>query len=207
MYVVSCILSEPISTLRAFFEWLIYGWGGEPHFSGVNPTAITEEQRRFNPVLCLHGNYNSPASFTSIAAAFQEDPHYHPAVFTVSLPHGEITAEDRNIINTKMAQIRALFGSRVEIDLIGHSRGGALAYERDGQLGVGRVILLGTREHGNWNRAFSIHGTYDNLIGQRDTQLLARRALSNPEHIQMLQVGHTGLLFAAGPQIIRNLSS
>ncbi len=199
-FVVSYMLSEPVSVLRAVIEWLIYGWGGEPHFSGANPKEITEEQRRFNPVLCLHGNCHSPSAFTSIAAALQKDPDYRPAVFTVSL-RGE---EDTHIINEKMAEIRKLFGEDVEIDLIGHSRGAFLAEDRAGMKGIGRIVLLGQSYAsiaGN-NKYFSIHGTYDNLIGQAPTQRLAEKALKNPQHIHMVRAGHVGLLYTAGPKIV-----
>src|ERR1700722_5274209 len=103
--VLGALLLEPISSIRAAFEYVIYGCFCDARFSNVNPVELSDEQLEFNPVLCIHGNFHAETAYTSIAAELENHPTYKPGVFTVAVNSGEVTEEDFQLIEARMDEI------------------------------------------------------------------------------------------------------
>lgn len=208
------LLLEPISSIRAGFEYLFYGCFTKARFSNIDPKELTNEQLALNPVLCLHGNYHAPTAFTRIAKTLRNNPKYRPAVFTLDLNSGAITDEDFERINAKIDQIKDLYGQRgikdVKIDLVGHSRGANLSnqmyYRRPGD--IGRVVLMGyyTPDVPEQGAIFLINGTRERLI-RAGVQAVDRIAQDNPARACMLNTGHLGLLYEADAKIVEILKA
>lgn len=124
-------LTEPLAAFEAASLYPL-AWFSHPFtYRGANPTTLTVEQKAKKPILLLHGNYANPATFLPLIRSLQA-AELGP-IFTVSLYDDEITEADHEIIAQKIGEIRALYTTHgvldVKVDIIGHSRGGSLAFK------------------------------------------------------------------------------
>lgn len=123
------ILLEPLQALRATLHWPL-NWKKLFDFHNLNPTVITPEQAKQQPILLLHGNYHNQSAWISFAKKLKK-ANIGP-VYTVNFPHGAITDIDHSIINEAVERIKEQYAQHgvhdVKIHLVGHSRGGMLAH-------------------------------------------------------------------------------
>lgn len=123
--------------------------GGEEHACGMNPQALSANQKGKTPILLIHGMGAGPSAWISLAKKFQKADPDRP-VFTVYLPPGGAMGSEKEyaIIKQKMDDIKKLYGADHEdtkIDIVGHSKGATLAdqvasgtcltMERDSRMG------------------------------------------------------------------------
>jgi hypothetical protein len=197
--IIGTFLLEPGSILRAVFDWVVYGFRETPHFSGVNPQDLTDDQLQMPPVLCLHGNYHCPAAFTEIAKALRES--YNPAIFTIKLPSGRITDRDRDLVREKIQEIKNAYESKgaalSKIDLIGHSRGGYIAWEFQTDGIEIRTVLIGFHPHWGFDDSlYEINGVYDCFLRREEIENAVSCSQGDPEHRVVIDTGHLGLLYS-----------
>lgn len=200
---LTTILLEPCAVIRAVFDRLIYGWGS-PRFSNVNPVVLTPEQLDLNPVLLIHGNYDMSTAFTGIAESLNNS--YNPAVFTVDLPSGMITAEDYRIIEEKIKEIWQLFKKEIQIDFVGHSRGARIASAcRDCEFPIRKTVLLGYRDEVQENVRM-INGSRDHLLSRSSDAVFPKteQIIPGKGHLSLL---HCSAVHAAIIDYLRPASS
>ena len=122
--VAGALLWEPIKAIQSGMN-LNQGKEREFHPYGINPTELSEKQLSNTPILALHGKNGTQGSFITMARAFQQ-AGVGP-LFTLNLCEGELTMQDKDRIDAKILEIQRLYGSEVQIDLIGYSRGAEMA--------------------------------------------------------------------------------
>lgn len=219
--VMGTLLTEFPMAIRTGMENLFHGCSDTPHFSGINPSQLTSEQLKYSPVLFIHGNYHNPSGCTALAQALKEA--HNPALFTVSLNHGIITEEDEARVAKRVQEIQDLYAAQgvenVKVDLIGHSRGAAVAnafakldwdwqrwdYREPGDTiswreTVGKVILLGFHHIGLNLEAFQgkyheINGRYEALMRREVTADAIEQEALHSSYRKVVPEGHLGLLF------------
>lgn len=124
------ILKGFVSMLRLAPGMLVGRFKKHFNYYGLNPKSITTKQAEHPPMLLIHGNYTNQSNWLHWAKKLRKD--YPGPVFTVNLPSGHWSNVDRNRIDDKIAEIQSLYKERginaVKTHLVGHSRGGALAY-------------------------------------------------------------------------------
>lgn len=100
--VIGTLLSETREVLKSVFLWPSY-WKKDFDFYGLNPKILSKEQRKENPVLLIHGNYHNPTAWLDLAKKLKEQ--YKGPIYTISLPNGDITSHDLDLVNKKMSDI------------------------------------------------------------------------------------------------------
>lgn len=143
------LLTEPLQVFKAAY-YFPKGWKTNFTYHQLNPKKIDAIAQP--PILLLHGNYHNQSAWIPLAKVLH-DLGKKP-VFTLNLPHGEITFEDHVRINRKINDIKALYRSSIKIDLIGHSRGAEAAFEVGitdpeshkiiDRQDIGKIICLGS---------------------------------------------------------------
>jgi len=211
------VIAEPSSALRAGVERLFYGCSDTPHFSGINPSALTSEQLKHSPVLFIHGNYHHPSGCTALAKVLKEE---QIPVFTVSLHHGRVTEEDERRVAQRVQEIQALYRAQgidnVKIDLIGHSRGGYVAdafakanwdWKKQAlstedafirwKEEIGKVILLGYHRENieAFPKHYEIHGKFEAVLSREACEDALAKAAKNPHLRKIVPDGHLGILY------------
>lgn len=122
--IMGALLWEPIKAIQSGMN-LSQGKEKEFHPYGINPTELSDEQKRSTPILALHGKNGTQGSFITMAQAFQK-AGVGP-LFTLNLCEGELTMEDKDRIDAKIFEIQRLYGREIQVDLIGYSRGAEMA--------------------------------------------------------------------------------
>jgi len=122
--VLGALFWEPMKSIQMGRD-MNQGKEKEFHPYGLNPVELTQEQLKHPPILALHGKNGTQGNFLSMAKAFQE-AGVGP-FFTLNLCEGELTMEDQSRIDGKIQEIQALYGRKIEVDIIGYSRGAEMA--------------------------------------------------------------------------------
>ncbi len=227
--IIESILLEPWKVIKAGFLFPI-GWKKQFNFHRLNPETLSAEQAKMKPILLIHGNYHNQSAWLSLAKKLK-NAHVGP-VYTINLPSGEITDRDCSILQQKITEIKAQYrrhtSEDIQLDIIGHSRGGFLAQETARLLakqsattqiscqGVlpGKVIALGSKigsrdfvrvqslDAGLSNRLYEINGSYDVSTRTDPSSVL-------PANERTVPAGHIGLLTSnkAHEQIVQWLKS
>lgn len=153
--VLGTLLLETGTALRAGF-CAPASWKKHFNFYNMNPKAITEEQSKKSPILLIHGNYHNQSAWLSLAKKLK-DQNLGP-VYTVNLPNGNFTDKDFEITFKKIEEIKRHYShwgvKNIKIDLVGHSRGGAIA------------TLLSTERYVKSSKESSNWGRYQNDFGK-----------------------------------------
>jgi len=118
--VVGALLWEPREAIRAGSVRSIGKEEAFHHF-GMNPTRLKKWQGDRTPILALHGKNGNQGMFLKMGEYFERNKL--GPLFTVNLCAGELTEKNRKIIDQKIAEIQALYGRDVKIDLLGYSLG------------------------------------------------------------------------------------
>src|ERR1700722_825929 len=124
--VLGTFLSEPLQALRAGVL-CPFGWMQAFHFHNLNPHEVAEEHKSLRPILLIHGDYHNQSAWLTLAS-FLKRENIGP-VYTVNLPNGPITDVDYRILNKKVDEIIKKHPQKIQIDIVGHSRGGDIAYD------------------------------------------------------------------------------
>lgn len=108
-----------------------FGWNENMTHCGMNPTHLSAEQATCDPILFIHGNdpFNQASGISLVKKLKKEGLG---PVFTVNLPNDDDDEDQTRVVN-KIQEILKLYqphstANSVKIHLIGHSRGGYLAY-------------------------------------------------------------------------------
>jgi len=178
---LSKLLIEPWELAKTLIRYPL-GMRESCHLFGLNPTELSEAQKSHRPVLLIHGNHDNQSAWLSLARSFNDF-----ALYTVNVPSGRISEEDKRIVGAKICEIQAMHPDQ-KIDIVGHSRGGGVA--RWAKLGwfpnvIEKAITLGNGE--SVENIYAIQGLYDPY---NDAEADGARSLT-------LRVGHQGLLTAA----------
>lgn len=210
--VIGTVLQEPWESIKAGFLCLA-NWKSHFNFYNMNPTTLTEEQLKKQPILLIHGNYHNQSGWLSLAKHL-EASKLGP-VFTANTLHGDISDADYDIIQRKIDEIKAQYHQHnirnVKINVVGHSRGGCIAHQmawttlmEDGKRywtrseDIGKVIKIGSilaqeeivsieKCDPNFReRVYEITGKYD-ILSNAQSSLPANRKVTVPS-------GHLGLL-------------
>jgi len=166
----------------------------------VNPARLSEAQRKMSPTLLLHGKFGDPAAFGDLAHAMHGRP-----LFTVRLPDpGAVTEVDLQIVEEKLAEIAALYGSGVPpCHLVGYSRGAEVAWGyafkvSDSQIEqspeIGRVVLLGTPYSGQVDPSLAFPNSVLEIDAGYEVLVDARSVLPEGQRIVVERCGHSGLV-------------
>lgn len=156
---VQTIFFEPKYALREVAALLKLGktmllYTKKPfNYYGLNPTELSEEQAKHEPIILLHGAGGNESNWLTMAQSFEKE-HDGP-VFTVNLVNGTWSEKDRETLEQKLIEIKHLYRVHsiydVKTNLIGHSRGGTIAYYFSLQQDQWRVCeaenFLGFAEH------------------------------------------------------------
>lgn len=97
---------------------------------GVNPTELSSDFAKKAAILLLHGKDGNQAQMRALARHIAQKPVLGP-VFTVNLNGGEMTMDDKDIVEKKLQEIEALYhvkGQPFRFDVVGYSRGAELAH-------------------------------------------------------------------------------
>ena len=122
---IGSLLTEFKSVLYAGC-WLPWGKSATFRYYGLNPTELTDEQKKKPAILLLHGKGSNQSAWVKLAKTFQKEGV--PNVFTLNSSDGELTDEDIPLLEEKFEVIRELYGEKThKINLIGHSRGAEFA--------------------------------------------------------------------------------
>lgn len=211
--VLGTLLYEPWQALKAGFLNLA-NLKKPFNFYDMNPSALTNEHLNKQPILLLHGNYHNQSAWTNLAKKLKL--HNLGPIYTVNLPHGDVTNKDYEIIQRKIDEIKAQyrqFNVNIKINLVGHSRGGFLAGRiawstlmDDGKRywsrsdDIGKIIRIGSvldqeeiskiqKYDSNFrDRIYEITGHYDIL--ETDLSLLPKN------RTETIDSGHLGLLYS-----------
>lgn len=186
--VIGTLLMEPLEAIRAAFSSFA---NLKKHFNfyEMNPTTISEEQSKKVPILLLHGNFHDQSAWLSLGRILKKSGI--GPVYTVNLPNGDITQKDFEIIQRKIDEIKTdyqRFNAPVNIDVIGHSRGGDIASSISE--GIRKIIKIGSvleQEPANPNHIYEIIGRHDILE--------TRPSLCASDRQHIINTGHLGLLY------------
>lgn len=175
------LLIEPWELAKTGIRYPL-GMGETCHLFGLNPTDLSEAQTSHRPVLLIHGSHDNQSAWLSLARSLNDF-----ALYTVNVPSGRISDEDRRIVGAKICEIQHLHPDQ-KIDIIGHSRGGGIA--RWAKLSwfpavIEKAMTLGCGESAE--NIYAIQGLYDPY---NDAEEDGPRSLT-------LRVGRQGLLTAA----------
>lgn len=118
---LAALLAEPGSNFY-LMKWFRLGKQKQFHFFGLNPTTISEENRKLPVVLLLHGKGVNQSAWIELARFFQNEGVGN--VFTLNSHKGELTGEDIPLFEAKLEEISRLYGDKIpEVIVVGHSRG------------------------------------------------------------------------------------
>jgi len=213
--VAGTFLTEPLQALKAALL-LPLGWKRHFNFYHLNPKNITKEEAEKRPILLLHGNFHNQSAWIFFAKKLK-GANLGP-VYTLNLPSGSFSEEDRKRVNEKIAEIQGQYKKwgkeNIQIDLVGHSRGAALArymalaqdswhFDKGGTFSflhdralkreeIGKVICIGCPAPA-WHSVdyiYEITGEWD--VFEQDPALLPRQFKTN--------AGHLGLLYSPPAQ-------
>jgi len=209
--VLGTLLSEPLSSIKAGFYYSL-GQKKAFNFYNLNPKSLKEEQIDKRPILLIHGNYHNQSAWIDLAKKMNYlNPNPLGPIYTVNLPNGSITDKDYEIIHEKFLEIEAQYEKHskndVKIDLIGHSRGGALAqriapwiYLKNHYQKIDKIINIGNvlnqkdiNDHKEFDADFASY-TYE-ITGEYDV-LVRESSLLSSDHQRKIPSGHLGLLYS-----------
>jgi len=138
---------------------------------GLNPSEITEEQAKLNPVILIHGIRHGHGVWIEFAKSLQKNEIQNP-VFTVNL--GDERSKSLSETIAKIEKVYQKAGcDKFKVDLVGYSAGGiaALHYYTFGKNEgwehtekVRRIITLGTPNREIYKTSinvYDIRGRYD----------------------------------------------
>lgn len=126
--VFATILFEFTECLKYTLRFLL---AYKPHFSfyGLNPKKLRPEQKDYDPIILLHGNYANQSTWLSLASKLAKN--YKGPVFTLNLDNGDYTQRDFDTIDTTLSNIKKLYNfddpNGVVTHIIGFSRGAGIA--------------------------------------------------------------------------------
>lgn len=186
--VLGTFLTEPFQSLKAGFLKPL-GWKSHFDFYNLNPTTLTDEQKRQNPILLLNGDSHNQSAWLALAPKLPSTR----AVFTVNTLNGENDEENFLLIPKKMKEIASLFGRDVKFDLVGHSNGGDVAHKLARRPAtkdlINKIILVGmvTKELPESPLVYEIVGKHD--------VILPTPSQRPPTHQKIIHCGHLGLLY------------
>ncbi len=212
--VLGTLLQEPWQAIKAAFMNLS---NCKEHFNfyNLNPKILTKEQSQKRPILLIHGNYHNQSAWLGLAKKLQQVKELGP-VYTINLPNGDITKKDFEIFVEKFAEIAEQY-SKFNIDLdnvdvVGHSRGGALVQIMTHHmplegiwntwtktpLFLGKVIKIGAlADQGEINdlrqRAPDFADNMYEVTGKYDI-LVSGQSFYDADHHKEVSTGHLGLL-------------
>lgn len=215
--VFATILFEFIECLKYTGRFLL---AYKPHFSfyGLNPKKLTKEQKEYDPVILLHGNYANQSTWLSLASKLAKN--YKGPVFTINLDNGNYTQRDFDIIETTISNIKQLYNfddpNQVITHIVGFSRGAGLArymsYDKsqvsvkNGDIyrvedeymkyrpDVGRVIMIGSGSKPPFYDTNSeVADKFRYIHGTKDLLWTDKVQLKN-EHRVDVESGHAGLV-------------
>lgn len=127
-FVLASFLGEPLATFKSSFCYPV-GYRNQFNYFGLNPISLSPEQTEKRPILLLHGNYHNQSAFLFLAKILSEKDL--GPVYTLNLHSGPLTEKDTDLIQEKIHQIQSqyeIYGKKVKIDLVGHSRGAEMAF-------------------------------------------------------------------------------
>lgn len=171
-------LSEPSKLFLAMSQYFL-GFLEPFAFYKINPEEISKELAEKRSILLIHGNYHNQAAWLPLAQKLL-DANLGP-VYSVNLSGGPIKQADIDIINTKIAYIQKQyqkFGKKAEIDIVGHSRGGQLAFWmgfKDFFEKGGRIFFNSKRKRAEIKKIISIGS-------QRSKKDVSCAILANSKH-------------------------
>jgi pimeloyl-ACP methyl ester carboxylesterase len=114
------------------------------NWHNLNPKEISQKQSEKTPLLLLHGQCHTQGVWISLAKAIQKAGIDNP-VYTVNLKQGDFSEEDFQRIDDKIKEIQGQYqkyGKETSVNLVGYSRGAALAYA-SGLEGTNRWVKAG----------------------------------------------------------------
>jgi len=201
--ILGTLLMEPGQAIKSACLWPA-SWKRDFNFHGMNPKALTKEQAGKRPLLLMHANAHNQSGWMSLGKRLLASDL--GPVYTVNLPNGDITHVDDGIIERKIEQIKQQFldcgVQNIKIDLIGHSRGGEVAYRTACKHpeDIGKVIMMGyvlklsefkkieKADPDLLSQIYEISATHD--IFEPGPTLLRQ------ENQRVVESGHVGLLFS-----------
>lgn len=209
--VLGTFLIEPWQAIKAGFMNPT-SWKKHFNYYNMNPIVLTEGQSKQQPILLIHGNYHNQSAWISLAKKLKLS--YFGPVYTVNLPNGSITQKDFEIVQKKIEQIKSQYKqfnvNDIKINLVGHSRGGAVANLiawttcRENKLfwnrsnDIGKIIKIGSvldqeevNEHNNRYSDFN-ERVYE--ITSKFDVLETDQSLCPLNHTEIVNSGHLGLL-------------
>lgn len=195
------ILLEPWSALKTVLDMGLT-WRKTLHSNTLNPLDLTAAQSTERPVLLIHGNYLSAATWLPLAEQLRKN-HSAP-IFTVDLPSGRLLPKDIGLLQERIAHIQGVYRRNgftpPPIDLVGHSRGGDAAKwflaSADKQA-IGRVILVGSEfSSSDLSQLGPLTSRIRQLHGEHDIFIPKYSALP-PSEQHTVRTGHAGLLHSS----------
>lgn len=207
--VLGTLLAEPWHSLKAGVCSPL-SWKKNFNFHNLNPQFITEAQAKKSPILLIHGNYHNQSAWLNFAKILKRT-RLGP-VYTVNLPSGPVTGQDFAIINNKVNMIKTQYEeqgiAKIKIDVVGHSRGGFIAYclawKRDDptwqfQDNIGRVIKIGSvlnqEELLHISQVDQDMSRLYEIIGEHDILTIEKSLLPSSQH-KIVNTGHLELLYS-----------
>ncbi len=146
--IITSLLSEPVDSIIHGIR-MIKGKNKDFYIHGANPQQLSEEQKQYLPILCLHGYAHNQSAFEQILLSFKNTNPNQP-VFTLNLLDIEINdakiaekeIQRQSSIDEKVSEIRKLYGKPdIEPIIIGHSSGADAAAIRKNWLLSGNKDL------------------------------------------------------------------
>jgi hypothetical protein len=211
--ILGTLLTEVWQALKAAF-FMPANWKKHFNFYNLNPTTLSETQAQKPPVLLLHGNFHDQTAWLSFAKKLKESSL--GPVYSVNFPSGKCTDKDYEILNKKVREIKAQYKQlgvdNIQINLVGHSRGGHLAYcyswiRNEGEKAyweknkdIGKVIKIGSVlvqedldciekiDSTSKDRLYEIRGEYDILDD--------KKSVLPSDNQRTVATGHLGLLYS-----------
>jgi hypothetical protein len=123
--VIGTLLLEPGRAIKAMCMGLVNGKRPFNYFR-LNPKTLSKIQKEKIPILLIHGNYHNQTAWLSLAKKLRSS--LLGPVYTLNLPSGPVTERDFALVEKKIKAIKAQYKKDIKIHLIGHSRGGFVAF-------------------------------------------------------------------------------